>query len=238
MVALEGLGGWAVVDALERALGDPDAQVRWQAARGLGEAGDARVVPPLRALEDDADVRVRQVVASSLRKLGARAGPHLPEPGPNRHILQVYADYHQFYIHDVSFTGDTGDPSFWSPEAFARRLAISPPSLVGISTDRYDEVPVVLEITDRPPGGEFASWDHVVEASLAIPTGRLAIRGPTSTEGDSLELPPGTYRLRIFSAGLDTFDEDWYRSVLWPQAKYEQAQVVRAYPTGDQPGPR
>jgi hypothetical protein len=230
-VALQEVGGTRVVTPLERALGDVSASVRFQAAWSLGEQGDPHAIPALQRLVDDPDEEVRQVVASSLRKLGAREGPHLPEPGPNRHVMTVYTDYHQFYLGDATFEPDTADPDFWSADAFARKLAIAPPGLIGVATARYDEVPVVVEVTGRPPLDEPQSWDHVVEASLELPSGKLAIDGCTSYRPETsphIELAPGTYRVRVYYAGQHTFDEDWYRVVVWPQAPYEPPRILPA----------
>jgi hypothetical protein len=210
------------------ALSDISSSVRWQAARVIGELGEAHAITALQELEDDPDEEVRRVVASSLRKPGARNGPQLPEPGPHRHILNIYADYNQFYMGDASFEGDTGTADFWSPDAVALKLAVSPPGLVGVGTARYEFVPIVVEVVTRPPLDEPDQWDHVVEASLELPSELLAIDGCTSYRPDSsphIELPPGTYRLRVSYAGLNSFDEDWYRVVLWPQSPYEPPRI-------------
>lgn len=228
-VAFEGLHGASVLEPLVRALADAAPEVRRQAARILGELGDARAIDPLQTYRDDPDDEVRKYVASSLRKLGARRGPRLPRPGRNRHILDLYADYNQFYLGDASFQADTAAPDFWSADAFARKLAISPPGLIGVGTVRYDTVPVVVEVHSTPPMEKQGQWDHVVEASLELPSGRLVIDGCTSYRPETsphIELSPGTYRVRICYAGQDTVDEDWYRVVLWPHSPYEAPRIA------------
>jgi hypothetical protein len=228
-LALERVGGPGVVAPVERALADESARVREQAAESLGELGDARVIPSLNRLIDDPDVGVREAVAESLRRLGPRRGPKLPEPGPNRHVFNLYADYNQFYLGDGDFAPVTDTADYWSDAAQARKLAVSPPGMVAVSTARYDFVPVVVEVLAEPPPLDLTGWDHVVEASLELPSGRLAIDGCLDYDpgrSDYLEVAPGTYRLRILYAGQQTVDEDWYQVVLWPQSPYEPVRVI------------
>lgn len=183
---------------------------------------------------------MRKVVRSALRRLGARKGPRLPEPAPNRHVLRLYADYNQFYLGDSAF--DHANTQLWSQEAHERRLDVVPPSFLAVGTHRFDYVPVVVEIEQVPAQEDLGDWQHVVEASLSLPSGRLAIdacssylpeRWPDRLEGSDasphISLPPGTYRVRVCYAGLDTLDEDHYHVVLWPQEPYEPPRVLRAY---------
>jgi len=216
---------------LADALQDESASVRWQAARVLGKWRNKSVIDALLPLQNDPDDEVRTIVASSLRKLGARAGPRLPKPGPNRWVFRPYADYNQFYLGDSEFEPHTDDPGFWSKEAFDRGLAVSPPSMLGVGTSRYDVVPVVVELAERAPPEDGEEWDRIVEASLEVPSGRLAIDGCISyrpATSPQIKLAPGTYRVRVYSAGLTTHDEDWYRVVLWAEAQYKEPRVVRA----------
>jgi len=63
-----------VVDALIRALGDPDEDVRWRAVGALGRIGDARAVEPLIRALGDPDEDVRREAAFALGMIGnARA---------------------------------------------------------------------------------------------------------------------------------------------------------------------
>jgi len=44
-------------------------EVRVEAAKALGQIGDARVTKPLRDLRDDVNVEVREAIDAALRKL-------------------------------------------------------------------------------------------------------------------------------------------------------------------------
>ena len=229
--ALGVMGEARSVEPLMRRLADPSSHVRWQAVAALGDLGDRRAVPALAALQEDPEREVRKLVASALRRLGARAGPPTPEPRPGRRILSLYADYHQFYLGDSTFDGDTGAAEFWSPEAFARMLAVAPPGLLGVGTARYDWVPVVVDqLATAPSDDDLDAWDHIVEASLEVPSGRVAIDGCMSyrsAESPHIEVAPGTYRVRVYYGGLDTHDEDHYRIVLWPLRPYNAPRVIK-----------
>ena len=64
-----GIGAEAVRMLCEP-LGDEEGNVRWAAARELGEIGDARAVEPLIGALEDEDEHVRMYVTDALKKLG------------------------------------------------------------------------------------------------------------------------------------------------------------------------
>jgi hypothetical protein len=161
-------------------------------------------------------------------------GAAMTPDGSAHYDLTVYAEYSQFYLGDSAFNADTGSPDFWSPDAIQRRLAVARPSLIGVGTSRYDDVPVVVDVLAAPPSDDLDAWDQVVEASIEVPTGRLVIDGPISWQpGDSFEvdLAPGTYRARVYYGGVGTPDVDHYRIALWPTHGYDEPQVLRAAQT-------
>ncbi|MFN5713043.1 MAG: hypothetical protein ACK463_00385, partial [Bradyrhizobium sp.] len=79
-------------------------------------------------------------------------------------------------------------------------------------------------ILEREPDDDSAGWDHIVEASLDVASGRIAIAGCTDYFPDAarIDVAPGTYRLRVSYGALDTLSEDGlegddhYRLQLWP----------------------
>ena len=137
------------------------------------------------------------------------------------HELSLFADYFQFYIQDEAAAG--GLSNSWNEEATARLLAIAP-GTIGIGTVRKMNVPVVVEIRDQEPRDDFSDWDHAVEASLDVASGRLVIAGRTDYFPDAMrvEVRPGCYRARVSYGALDTLSEDrlsgddHYRVQLWP----------------------
>ncbi len=217
-----------VLRRLALALKDEHRTVRWQAARLLGDIRDKSIIAELEPLQNDADPQVRTMVARTLRKLGARSGPQLPKPGPNRWRFDVFADYHQFCVVAPELNGGLNT---LAPGDLQRGLSVTPPYALVVITAQTRTVPVIVELGDQPPADDFESWDRVVEASLTLPTGQLEVYGLTdgrSADKPPLALPAGTYRVRIYSAGLSTHDEDWYRVLLWPDAEYREPEVLRA----------
>ncbi len=134
--------------------------------------------------------------------------------------LILFADYFQFYIQDEAAKGDLSQA--WSEEATDRLLALAP-GTVGIGTVRNLDVPVTVDILEHAPVDDFSEWDHVVEAGLDVASGRIVIAGCTDFVPDAkrIEVPPGTYRVRVSYGALDTLSEDGlsgddrYRLQLW-----------------------
>ncbi len=61
------------------------------------------------------------------------------------------------------------------------------------------DVAVAVQVTDQPPAGDIAGFDHVVEGSLQVSSGRLVVMGCTDFEPDAarFEVPPGWVRARV-----------------------------------------
>jgi hypothetical protein len=135
--------------------------------------------------------------------------------------LSLFADCFQFYIQDEAATGDLSQS--WNEEATARLLATAS-GTIGIGTVRNMDVPVVVEIHDQEPYDDSSEWDHAVEASLDVISGRLVIAGCTDYFPDAIriEVAPSCYRARVSYGALDTLSEnglsgdDHYRVQLWP----------------------
>jgi hypothetical protein len=136
------------------------------------------------------------------------------------HDFTIFADYFQFYIQDEPADGDLSEA--WSDEAVARLLAVAP-GVVGIGTVRNMDVPVSIEILDKEPILTLSSWDHVVECSMSVQSGRIVVAGCTDYFPDAvrIEVAPGTYRVRVRYSGLNSLSpdgldgDDRYRLELW-----------------------
>ena len=138
--------------------------------------------------------------------------------------LSLFASYFQFYIMDETADPDLSDA--WTEEAMDRMLAIAPGmGMLGIGTAKNTGfVPVIMDVLEREPINDFAEWDHVVEAGLDVPSGRIVIAGCTDYFPDAVrvDVPPGRYRVRISYGALDTVakngidGDDHYRLQLWP----------------------
>ena len=144
---------------------------------------------------------------------------------------EIFADYHQFYLWDQAESPDTALD--YTDEDLHRRVKTAP-FLVVIQPERNMSVPVELAIVDRAPDDALDRWDHVAEASLDLPSGRLEVHECTGGSIDVLAVAPGPYRVRAYFGGLGTLTddgldgEDHYRLVLWP-APAAPVAVIKHY---------
>ncbi|WP_420139517.1 hypothetical protein [Sphingomonas sp.] len=146
----------------------------------------------------------------------------------------IFADYNQFHLWDHAVTPSTALD--YDDADIERRIKVAP-FLVVIQPERNMEVQVDLEIADHAPDDSFDDWDHVAEASLDLPSGKLEIHQCTGGSVDILSVPPGTYRVRAYYGGLDTLSEDQldghdhYRLVVWPAPSAPMA-VLKQFSPG------
>jgi hypothetical protein len=147
------------------------------------------------------------------------------------HQLNLFADYHQFYLQDEVADGNLSDA--WSQDAVRRMLAVSS-GVVGVGTVRDMDVPVTIEFLESAPATDLSAFDHVAECSIAIRRGPLVVAGCTDYFPDAarFDLKPGTYKVRLSASGLDTLSEDGldgqdhYLVQLW-QAPFEEPTVLK-----------
>lgn len=138
----------------------------------------------------------------------------------NEESFEIFADYFQFYLQDELAEPYGGEA--WTDEAFDRRLAIAPGAIV-VGTVRNMMVPVSIEIHDSEPESESDLWDHIVECSIQVTSGKLVVAGCTEyfPEARRIELDLGCYRARVLYGALDSVDgtglegDDRYRLQLW-----------------------
>ncbi len=149
--------------------------------------------------------------------------------------FELFADYFQIVL-----MADGVEVPDWSDcftdQSVADRLVVVPYAVV-VQPERNMTVPVTVEVRDDPPGDNFSGWDHVSEASIDAPTGRLIMTElhTWDTEPERrIAVAPGTYRVRTYHAGLNTLStngldgDDYYRLVLWP-AEYREPRVLKRF---------
>jgi hypothetical protein len=149
-----------------------------------------------------------------------------------KHEFQLFSDYYyQFYLQDEQTSDGLADS--WTDQACADLFAIAL-GTIGISTARNTgDVPVTVEIHTSEPTADLAEWNHVVAASIDLPSGKIVIAGCTDYFPDAarISVTPGIYQLRVFYAGLDSVSADGtdrYKVALWPGPSIEP-QVIKRY---------
>ncbi|MBT2566227.1 hypothetical protein J7I84_06890 [Arthrobacter sp. ISL-85] len=64
--------------------------------------------------------------------------------------------------------------------------------------------PVRMVLLDAPPGSDGGQWEDVVEVSITVPEGQdVAWSAWVDMGGGPIDLPPGSYRLRVSANGRD-----------------------------------
>lgn len=132
---------------------------------------------------------------------------------------EIFADYFQFYLWDA---GKMPEPPTDYVEADLKNRIKTAPFVLVVQPVRNMDVPVTLDVVDAATALDLDAWDHVAEASLDLPSGRLEIHECTGGSIDILDLAPGSYRVRACFTGLDTLSEDGldgddrYHLTLWP----------------------
>ncbi len=146
----------------------------------------------------------------------------------------IFADYHQFYLMDAKEYPNA--PEDWSDEDVRRRIKAEK-YIVVIQPERNMTVPVDLEIVGSMPDDDFENWNHVAEASLDLPSGKLLIEECGGGIIDTIVLSPNSYRIRAYYGDLDklSFDglegKDHYKIIMW-QAPFEDVKVLKQYENG------
>jgi hypothetical protein len=123
-----------------------------------------------------------------------------------------------------------------------RRRIKTGPHVVVIQPERNATVAVTVEVHDAEPAYSPDGWDHIAEASLHLPTGRLQVHECTGGAVAEFAVEPGWYRVRSFHGGLGTVDEsrlegnDRYLLTLWPSPPAEVRVVKQWEPPATRAG--
>ncbi|MET8854294.1 hypothetical protein [Amycolatopsis sp. NPDC004625] len=149
--------------------------------------------------------------------------------------LVVHADQRQFSVRD-SRSRLTG--LGWTPEAVeSHRIGVEPGG-IAIATARSDLVESSVTLVPSAPAVPSAA-EHVVEADLPVPSGKLVISGPADypSQEKFFSVLPGLYRARVSYLPAGPPPVDWndheygehYRYVveLWPVSAPSDVEVVR-----------
>lgn len=121
------------------------------------------------------------------------------------HDIQVFADYHQFYLWDSG--SDPVAPVDYTDDDVARMVKVEPRVLV-VQPVRNMDVPVRVSIHEGDPGYDATEWDQIVDCSLDLPTGQLQIHESTGEAVLDLEVEAGVYAARVLFKNLDSLSDD------------------------------
>jgi hypothetical protein len=113
-----------------------------------------------------------------------------------------------------------------------------------VGTARYDYVPMTLALLDTAPEVEsLDAFDHVVEADILLPSGKMTVTGATELpkEVEPVPLPAGRYRVRVVYMQTDyrparchlegAGDHLEYQLAMWPTNADRGVHVLRQGPS-------
>ncbi len=149
--------------------------------------------------------------------------------------FSIFAEHFQFYVQDKNTEEDLS--IYWDEDS-RQALVSFLNEIVGIATVRSMEVPVSLKILeDEPKQEHLDDWDHVVQGSVSIPSGKLLITGPVSGDDEALNIDvvPGTYGLRAYYGSLDEVDsegfegDDFYQISMWKTDEPPAPEVLKRW---------
>ena len=145
-------------------------------------------------------------------------------------VYEVFADYHQICLR--------ADPALDAPEVFTaddcRWRVLARSGVLTLMTERNKDVSVAVDTVAVPPPLDFATFDHVVEASLDLPGGCLAITDIVGGFCEIIDVLPMLYRVRFTGSGYaslnaDKLEGDDRNAInLWP-APFADVVVLKQY---------
>ncbi len=149
--------------------------------------------------------------------------------------MVVHADQRQFSLRD---SRSRLDGSGWTASAVESHRIGSEPGGIAIATARSDLVESSISLVPSAPALN-SSAEHVVEADLPVPSGRLVISGPADypSQEKFFSVLPGLYRARVSYVPAGPPSVDWndheygehYRYVveMWPVSSSSGVEVLR-----------
>ncbi len=141
--------------------------------------------------------------------------------------LKFFTEYYQFYILDKDSKAETDSKNFWTPQADVAKIAVEE-GILGITVGKYAEIDVEVNVLETQKSQRnFDEFEHIVEASIDVPSGVLLIQNCTSFETIlELNLAPQTYAVRCYSAKLSSIEgdvgDDFYVIEIWATEKFER----------------
>lgn len=115
--------------------------------------------------------------------------------------LELFADYFQIHVLDDESEGDLSDA--WTDQTVLDGVAVADGALA-IGTAVNVNVAVSVHVLTEEPDTDMGDFDHVVEASLHLASGRLVVLGCTDYLPDATRfaMPTGWVRVRASRRNL------------------------------------
>ncbi|WP_189192263.1 hypothetical protein [Streptomyces albiflavescens] len=153
--------------------------------------------------------------------------------------LRLFADYFQLVLTDEA--SESSLETAWTDQALSDRIAVVGETC-GVRTEVNVDVDVEVHVGAQSPAPETRSFDHVVEAGLEVPSGRLVVMGCTDYLPDAArtDVPAGWVRIRVqkhnlaraIEADIDSDESEEtmerIRIDVWPAA-YAPARVLKQW---------
>ncbi|MDX1962389.1 MAG: competence protein ComJ [Pirellulales bacterium] len=140
----------------------------------------------------------------------------------HRVSLDIFADYHQFYLADGGMKWEI--PIDWTDKDIQNGALVTD-SVIAVSPARNMTVPVDIELYDQPQEIDLQNVDHAFTCSLELPTGHLQVQECAGPERCYLTVPNGIYTVHVLFSKLAEISEDGlegkdqYKILLWPGSR-------------------
>jgi hypothetical protein len=136
--------------------------------------------------------------------------------------FKLCTDYFQFYLLDEGVKPPAPE-DYDSQDTLAQRLLVKP-HIIAVMTFQRGVIEVELEVCESAPTVDPSAWDHVAEASLELPTGRLTVDTCLCGVAKRLRVGKGWYRVRVCTGGIGGWEvvaegeeiPERFRISLWP----------------------
>ncbi|MEH1168085.1 hypothetical protein V6V47_22140 [Micromonospora sp. CPCC 205539] len=119
--------------------------------------------------------------------------------------LELFADYYQIHLLDDGSATDLGNA--WTEEAVLNNLAVDTDAMA-VGTTVNVNVAVTVEVLEAAPEDDSAEFDHVVEGSLQVPSGRLVVMGCTDYEPEAARFGVAAGSIRVRAARSNLIEAD------------------------------
>ncbi|MFJ3723223.1 hypothetical protein ACIPYQ_11705 [Streptomyces sp. NPDC090045] len=156
--------------------------------------------------------------------------------------LELFADYFQIYVmDDDSEATESGIGDVWTEQAVLDGIGVDEHALA-IGTAVNVTVDVTIDLLPGRPDDDSDAFDHVVEASLNLASGRLVVLGCTDYIPDAarFDMPAGWTRIRTSRRNLEAAafpdsdcddepeDMEEIRIQAWP-APHAQPDIIKRW---------